>query len=296
MINPFAPSILFVLCVLVCCGVSRGQSLVPDAGRAEARAGNTNPPTAGDPRATLKSALAAFESAAAQQKHGSPDAQRLYHRALAGFQSLVNRGIRNGRLYYNLANTHLRLGEVGRAIVNYRRALRFMPGDPRIEANLRFARSRVEVQIPKPAASAIVETLLFWHFGTSLSARTDTALVGYVTFWLLLIVALFPARRIPVLTWSLVALGVFTAAVGTSVIYERITAPHRIEGVLTADEVVLRKGSGEYYDPQFDRPLPAGVEFRVREAREDVNGVTWYLAELPDGSTGWLRADQAEII
>lgn len=71
---------------------------------------------------------------------------------------------------------------------------------------------------------------------------------------------------------------------------------HRIEGVIIDQEVVLRKGNGEYYEPQLDGSLAEGVEFRFLETRDDVDGVPWYHVRLRDGKTGWLRAGQADVI
>lgn len=247
-------------------------------------------------RDVLQKANAAFEAAVAMKNSGAIEARRLFREALDGFQSLVEGGVQNGRLYYNIANTHLRLGDVGRAIVNYRRAQRLLPGDEQNRKNLDFARSRVEMRFAKPAAGAMIETLFFWHYNTSLAARTRAALLAYALFWTLALALRVHPRRPPGLGWALLSVGLFTAAVGASAAWQRATADQHIEGVLTADHVVLRKGNGEYYDPQFDRPLPQGVEFRLRASRPDVDGATWYHIELPDGKDGWLRAEQAEII
>ncbi len=247
-------------------------------------------------RDILKKADTAFEAAVATKNAADPDVRRLYREALDGFQALVQSGVQNGLLYYNIANTHLRLGDIGRAIVNYRRAQKLNPGDARIEKNLESAKKLVELKFSKPAASAMIETLFFWHFDTSLAARTRVALAAYAIFWLLALFMRLLPRRPPGLGWALLAIGLFTAAVGGSAAEERLTAHQHIEGVLITDHVVLRKGNGEYYEPQFDRPLPQGVEFRLRDSRPDVDGATWYQVELPDGKDGWLRAEQAEII
>ena len=263
---------------------------------APANAPSLNPMSSEQRREVLQKSNAAFEAAVAMKNSGAIEARRLYREALNGFQSLVNSGVQNGRLFYNIANTHLRLGDVGRAIVNYRRAQRLHPSDEMNRKNLDLARGRVELKFAKPAAGAMIETLFFWHFNTSLAARTRAALIAYALFWSLALAIRLLPRRPPGLGWALLTVGLFAAAVGASAAWQRATADRHIEGVLIADHVVLRKGNGEYYDPQFDRPLPQGVEFRLRASRPDVDGATWYHIELPDGKDGWLRAEQAEII
>ena len=64
---------------------------------------------------------------------------------------------------------------------------------------------------------------------------------------------------------------------------------HR-DGVVLTDDVVVRKGNSEGFEPQFLEPLHQGVEFRVLEQRTG-----WLSIELPDGKTGWIRADAAGV-
>lgn len=253
-------------------------------------------PPASDPAGVLHDALADFDAAVALKDHASPAAQRLYRQSASGFQALVDSGIRNGRLYYNLANAQLRLGEIGHAIVNYRRALRLMPGDANIRRNLGFARELCETQIPQMTTSAILETVFYWHFQTSNAGRMQFGLAAYVVFWILMMAGLFVRRRMPALLWTTRLVGAFALVLAVSVTWERLAATHRNEGALIADHVVLRKGNGANYDPQLETPLSEGVEFRLLETREDLDGHTWYYIELSDGTDGWLRGDQAALI
>jgi hypothetical protein len=268
--------------------------VMADAAVGRPSGGATIPPD--QRRAILEKGLASFEAAVAEGRHGSPTAQTLYREAAGRFESLIRSGVRNGRLCYNLANTYVRLGEIGRAIVYYRRAQRHMPGDDRIAQNLDFARGLCEIRFQRPATSAIVETLLFWHFRTSVAGRTLVALGGYILFWLVALGMRRLSRRVAALNWILAVIAVVTLCTAASVGHDRWTASKRFEGVIVADDVTLRKGGGEYYDPQFDRSFPQGVEFQILEARPDVNNRIWYRVELPDGKDGWLPADQAEII
>jgi uncharacterized protein YgiM (DUF1202 family) len=55
--------------------------------------------------------------------------------------------------------------------------------------------------------------------------------------------------------------------------------------------VVVRKGNGISYEPQYAEPLHSGAEFSVEEQR-----ASWYLIRLSDGKTGWIPVDAAELI
>ena len=78
---------------------------------------------------------------------------------------------------------------------------------------------------------------------------------------------------------------------GASVAVESYDRATTRAGVTTADDIVVRKGNGDGYDRQFEETLQPGVEFVVIDQRPG-----WYKVELPDGSEGWLRQSEAEII
>lgn len=255
-----------------------------------------SPPAVVDRSTILRQALADFDSAVAKRDPSGHDAAELFRRALHGFELVLRQGAPNGYIYYNIANSHLRLGDVGRAVVNYRRAMQLCPGDARIRKNLQVARDLCEVRIPVPAAGVLVETVLFWHYDTSASGRLRAALGAYVLFWVLLAFRLFVFRRAPAMAWTIRVVAAVAIITAASVAWDSISQWRNVEGVVVADEAVLRKGNGEYYEPLLDRPLSSGVEFRVLESRQDVQGGAWYLVRLRDGKEGWLRSDQADII
>ena len=237
----------------------------------------------------LDEAQRAFDRGVELRQASPAEAATSFRQAADKFQIIVDSGLRNGRLYYNLANACLESGRLGRAIANYRRAERLLPGDGRVEHNLSYARSLRRDQIETAGQQAFLHTLFFWHYGTSLRLRYVLAVALYVLFWLLMIARTFVRRW----RWRYVLVPVLAAWVvlGCSVAVEAYQQSTSLAGVLAADEVVVRKGNGEGFEPQYKQALHEGVEFVVLERRHD-----WLLIELPDGKTGWIRADQAEII
>jgi len=100
--------------------------------------------------------------------------------------------------------------------------------------------------------------------------------------------AFFPRFR-----WRYVLVPVLLVWVtlGISVTAETLGRSHDRQGVLVANDVVVRKSNGEGSEPQFKQKLQEGVEFVILEQHHD-----WWHIELPDGKTGWIRANQAEPI
>ncbi len=80
-------------------------------------------------------------------------------------------------------------------------------------------------------------------------------------------------------------------AVGVSVAAQLIGEHRTPEGVVVVDDVVVRKGNSEGFEPQFAESLHQGVEFRVVEERPG-----WLHIRLSNDKSGWIRTEQAELI
>lgn len=237
----------------------------------------------------LIEAQRAFDHAIESRRSNPNESAAAFRQAADRFGLLVESGIQNGRLYYNLANACLESGQTGRAILYYRRAERLLRGDGRVEANLRFARSLRRNEIPPSGERALLRTLFFWHYATSLRDRFYVGLVAYAAFWLLLAARRFVPRR----GWMYAILPclLLGVAMGASVGIETEQHASQREGVILTDDVTARKGDSEGFEPRFQQKLHQGVEFLLRERRG-----AWLHIELPDGKTGWIRAEQAELI
>lgn len=239
--------------------------------------------------AELDRAAEEFEQAQELRAANPDGARQLLKSAAQRFESLVAAGVDNGYLEYNLGNTFLQLGDVGRAILHYRRAQRLIPRDPLLAENLAVARTRSLLNIPPARGSAIYRSLCFWHYHTSPSGRYVVALLAYILFWIFLALrALFP--RTGLLMSAIIAATVCLASGGSLAVqrWQDRTAP---DAVVVASDVAVYKGPAATYQKQFEQPLQAGVELRVREERGD-----WRRVELSDGSTGWIPRSAIELV
>src|SRR5262249_59285760 len=73
-----------------------------------------------------------------------------YAEAAAQYEQILGEGLASGSLYFNLGNAYFKAGDVGRAMLNYERARRLMPGDPDLVANLAYASSLADVSEDVP--------------------------------------------------------------------------------------------------------------------------------------------------
>ncbi len=227
----------------------------------------------------------------AQRVLGSyPDrARQLFRAAAQRFSSIAADGIVNGRLEFNIGNCYLQAGDVGRAILHYRRAQRLIPRDPLLADNLAVARSRCLTSIEPTRSTEFFKSLFFWHHQTAAATRFRVGLVMYIAVCVWLTIRAATPRRW--ISGAAVACAVIGGACATSVIAERWFDRNAPEAVVTSMDVVVYKGPGSGYQRQFEQPLQPGVECTVRERRGN-----WWNVELADGNSGWIEAKEAERI
>lgn len=73
-----------------------------------------------------------------------------YAEAATLYESMLDSGINNTEIYYNLANAYFKSDDLPRAIKFYRTAWFHSPRDPDIQANLQFAFDTAGVVAPQP--------------------------------------------------------------------------------------------------------------------------------------------------
>jgi len=214
----------------------------------------------------------------------------LYRKAVMRFERIVRDGrINNGRLYYNIGNTYFRMGDIGRAILNYRRAEPLLPNDNNLRQNLDYARRQRVDRIDEKERVRLLKTLFFWHYDLTSRVRLTAFAACFAVFWLCAAARIFVRKGL--LNWILVLSGVIWVLFLASLGAEEINAARSSSGVVLADDVIGRKGDAETYQPSFEEPLHAGTEFRLVESRQD-----WYHIELADGRSSWIPRKAAELV
>lgn len=210
-------------------------------------------------------------------------AQKLFeqgqYQAAAGIYDECRRhGAHNGPFYLNQGNAHFAAGNLPEAILAYRRAERFIPGDPRLLENLAEARRQV---LDPPAQPGSAWPAWLPRPGRPWQVRL--AMGGYLLGWALLTLWLFQRR------WLIAGGGcvAFALALGGWAYREDQYDRQRPVAVVADDGVVFRKGNGDSY-PAVEvsgvaLKLNRGVEARVLGDRP--NG--WVQLELADGVPGW---------
>ena len=238
----------------------------------------------------LEQAESAFRLAVSLDRSDPERAREQYERALLHYERLVrDDGVENGRLYYNIGNCYFKLGDLGRAILSYKRASLYIPGDENLKQNLEYARSRRTDRIDVEERERIFKTLFFLHYDVPLRIRLQIFAVAFAAIWIVGLLILLLDLRI--LRTLLIAAIVVSALFLFSIVAEGIGAVRNPEGVITAREIIARKGDADTYQPSFTEPLHAGTEFKVLETRPE-----WMHIELGDGSRGWIPRAAGDLV
>jgi tetratricopeptide (TPR) repeat protein len=219
------------------------------------------------------------------------NAEKLYEKAILNYEKIISDGrIRNSKLYYNLGNAYFLKGDIGRAILNYRRAQKLDKADTNIQKNLAFARSRRIDTVEVRTEERILETLFFWHYDFSIKTKFLVTCLCFAIVCISVTVMLWRSR-IPGAVATAAICGLLTVSFLASVILETRFAANTTCGVITARQVVARQGDGPNYPESFKDPLHAGTEFDLLERRSG-----WFHIALCDDSDGWIPDNAAELI
>lgn len=241
-------------------------------------------------RDNLASGEQAFHKAM-ELDRSDPEAARAYYQdAILNLERIVNDGrIRNGELYYDIGNAYFRLGDLGRAILNYKRASLYMPNDPNLTQNLDYARNRRADRIERTEQENVYRTLFFIHYDIPSRAKLIIFAACFAAVWVSAGLRLFV--RIGGLKVVLVIAAVASAIFLASLAVDAVSFASRPPGVITANEVTGRMGDDDSYQASFKEPLHSGTEFKLFEKRAG-----WWRIELDSGDATWIPTGSAELV
>lgn len=209
--------------------------------------------------------------------------------AVTAYEQALQQGYTSGTLHYNLGNAYFRMDRLGPALLHYEKARRLMPTRREVLHNLDIARSRLPDQFPYLPlpwwARAWHSLVQFLGVGGLFSL----GLLAYGTAAGLLAVRIRTRTRNP---WHRRTLAV-SALLGIVLLGATLAAstgtglPHT--AVLLAVETPLRETPDE----------TAPTHLTIHEGlRLDLLRTTpgWLQVRLPNGVTGWVKAETVGMI
>jgi tetratricopeptide (TPR) repeat protein len=212
--------------------------------------------------------------------------------ALDAYRDILEAGLESPDLYYNLGNVYFKLGELGRSILNYERALRLAPGDPDVLANLELARSLTADEIEPLPRFWVLSVASWW---TDLLPRRMLILAVVLTYSLAAagICVRILSRRAALARmgmWLLVGGGLGLLLLGSTLLAREGAFGRTEWGVVMVEEVQVRSAPASEDDLTLFR-VHEGTKVRLDQRTE-----LWSEVVLEDGRVGWVPSEVLETI
>jgi tetratricopeptide (TPR) repeat protein len=213
-----------------------------------------------------------------------------YEEAASVYRSILEGGVRNADVQYNLGNALWKAGRPGPAVLAYERALDIDPGHRDALANLEYVRENLVDRQTTAVEGTLGEAVdrAYRMIDTETIAVLASAL--YALAAAAVVVGLIRGAFPRFLVRLAVSAAVVAVVAGGFAVY-RATAERRVrEAVVMAGEVAVRTGPGQDFVLEFR--LHEGTKVVVRETREGWSRIAITGTDL----AGWLPASSIERI
>jgi hypothetical protein len=207
-----------------------------------------------------------------------------YPDAIAVYEAIIAAGVKNSAVYYNLGNAYYKQGELGPAILNFRRAQQLAPRDGDVAANLGVARSQTLDRFESADPSLLTNFVQMAEEWLTLTEAVVLATVLWLLVCFFAIIAILSKRLRTISLWAIAIFGFFLLGGLSSIANRYYVLQNTPPAVIVAPEVDVTSGpgSGDQYLVEFN--LHSGAEVRLLESRPG-----WRRIALPgDEFQGWV--------
>lgn len=215
-------------------------------------------------------------------------------KALIGYLYLTERNIKNGYLYYNIGNTYLRLGDLGKSILWYERALEFLPRYNDLLVNLNYARNQiVDEEFLEPSYGSSIGFFLYLY---NLITVRELLMITLFLFWLFigcLVVYYWISHerlrsRIRIPCWMLGILFIISILSSGYKIYRY---EYIDEAIIMRSAVDIKTAPSDEFSTAFT--LHEGTKVMVEQQQNN-----WVRISMPGNRafTGWIPEESIELI
>jgi len=216
-------------------------------------------------------------------------AEKKYSKALELYGELVDRGIENPALYYNLANTYFKAGMIGRAVLYYERALHLKPLDREIRANLKFVRMSLTDKISPLYSESTYRALQTIFAVFNLKVILIIELLFFSAFCALFILYSLSHSVTNSLKKFILVCGILFAISVAGMFAYMSNEKNHPAGIVLDKAVDVNSSPISESEKTFE--LHEGTKVKIIESRDE-----WVRFRIADGREGWVRADTIVLI
>jgi len=206
------------------------------------------------------------------------------------YKTLIDKGEISGGIYFNLANSYFKEGDLAHSILNYRRAQSLTPRDIELIENLEYARALTADEFSQ------TDRLNLYHYYDKLRSQLsiiELSLITSISYFVLailfsvIIYSEHPFRiHLKKACLGLLIIALAAGATLSQTLYERSATP---EAIVMNDRLEIRSGPGNDFSTSFI--LHAGAEIKILRTRDN-----WAKILFPTAGSGWAEIEYLEKI
>ena len=206
--------------------------------------------------------------------------------AVSAFSKIVDRGIVNGKLFYDLGNAYLKNNDIGHAILWYQRAFKLIPNDPDLKFNYNVALSRVK-DMPPDNRHPILKIIFFWQYLLSRSAIQWLGVFLNTIFWIVLTLQLIFRKNTFKWVRSMILPVLMVILLTASFNYYDDT--YNKQAAIIPPEISVRSGLSDDATELF--VLHAGSQVHVDKEKDGFLKIRFSKDKI-----GWIKQTDAQVI
>ena len=214
-----------------------------------------------------------------------------YDEAIAEYQAIVDGGEYSLELYYNLANAHFKVGNIGKSILYYNKALRLDPSQEDVLHNLAIAEAQTKDRVGEETAFFLAEWMRALRNTMSCTTWSVLSLVAFALFlaFALLFLLASPIKvRKAGFFCALCAVVLFVATISFAISSRNDILTHD-EAIVLSSAISVKSSPDRSATDLF--VLHEGTKVRIVSEIDE-----WCEVVLADGKKGWLQKNNIEEI
>ncbi len=217
-----------------------------------------------------------------------------YVQAIGIYEQLIDQGLSDSAVYFNLGNAYYQEGDMGRAMLNYKRANQLDPRDADIKRILEIVESSTAASEDfQPAASGPLQGManLTQSWLTINESAIFTLTLWFLFFFLFMVYRMLKQGRFRTSIGYLTLLVMFIFAfigisLGSRIIVEKIQP----DAIVVASEITLNS------EPKMESTTEFNLKNGARIKLLDTQGEWIKLSTAGNTIQGWVPASSIEMV